>query len=187
MASQIEICNMAIVQVGGNRIDNIDDQAQVEAIACRDHYATALDAVLESSEWVFATARAAISPDLVPPSSAYTQSARFLLPADCVRVLEVNAHAHDWVREGSYIYASVDTLILRYIQRVVDTTRYPGTFVEALVVHLASRLAIPIAHSRELAGQLDDAFLKMVGFASNKDGMQTPTKPYMTFKTLNAR
>ena len=56
MPSEIQICNLAISWLGGQRITSFGDET-AEAILCYANYELARDAVLERIEWSFAIKR----------------------------------------------------------------------------------------------------------------------------------
>jgi hypothetical protein len=190
MTSQIDICNMAIGKVGGNRIDNIDEPSQVEAILCKDHYNTIVDSILESAEWSFAIKREVMSLDPSPPIFGY--SYRYKLPTSCIRLLqcsEDSAFAVDtpWAREGEYVLSESSTLYVRYIQHISDPMLYSGMFIEAVVLKLASALAIPLTGDKKLHEALMQAFENTRNDAANKDSLQGRTGEFQNYALINAR
>lgn len=189
MIDQVRICNMAIVLVGGNRIDSLDSD-QVEAIACLDQYDTSVFTVMEDAEWSFAMTRALLSPLSDAPAFGYGQ--QFRLPKGCLRVTQASDEPYfisglSWVREGNLVLADAEALYIRYIQKVEDPLLYSHQFVEAVVCKLASNLAIPLAASPKLKGQYEDEYqLKLAG-AVNKDNMQGVPSFFQNYQTINVR
>ena len=111
-ASQTQICNLALGWLGQTLLTSINDPGTAARL-CRDNFAGARDAVLEDHAWVFANARRKLSPDLIPPEFGFSQ--RFKIPADNIRILEVNEtdradNATTWAREGDYILANVELI-----------------------------------------------------------------------------
>lgn len=124
MTSETAICNMALLQLGGERITSLDDSSR-EAKLCQTFYETTRDAVLESGAWTFATDRAILVPDATPPSWGYAN--RFLLPSECLLVREVHDTSQDpaptiddWEVENGYLLIDVATVWIRYTLRVTD-------------------------------------------------------------------
>lgn len=96
MASEVDICNLALGHLGDNAtvasLEPPEGSAQAEH--CARFYPIARDALLELHDWNFATKRALLAQvDNLWSQWAYT----YLQPADCLRVIAVldkNA-AHD--------------------------------------------------------------------------------------------
>lgn len=79
MASKIEICNLAVQNLGGNYITSLSEGSEV-AIECNLRYDTARRALLGMHLWNFATRRAALNRDTSTP--AFNYSYQFTLPSD---------------------------------------------------------------------------------------------------------
>lgn len=190
MASQLEICNMAIVLVGGQRISDITDTEQAEAIVCNDNYETVIYATMEDAEWSFAMTRASLSPDVTSPDFGYEY--RFQKPTDCLRVIDASARVDfrdnlEWVVEGNYILTDAEAIYIRYIARISDTTLYSDQFVQAVVLKLAAALAIPIAGSVKLRDKYEEEAAAASAMGANKDGMQGVNTEFKNYQLINAR
>lgn len=191
-----KICNMAILHVGGNKISSINDDS-VEARICEVHYEQSRDKVLEDKDWTFATTRAEIAQNAVDPVFGYQSS--FTLPSDCIRVIEAWDSADDmlfrdrsnpleWEKEENNISAdSQGSLFIRYIKRIETASRFSAGFVDALSLHLAFKLAVPIAQSRSLQTDMMNLYLRSVKDAANADGMQGRSKRIRSSRLVNVR
>jgi hypothetical protein len=189
MATQIEICNMAILEVGGNRIDDIN-ATEIEAVLCKANYDTCRKAALEDAEWSFAIDRVALAPDALPP--AFGWGFQFTLPAGVLRVLKVAEdirfdYPTRWVREGNKILCDSGTIYVRFIKNVVDTLLFSDKFALAFSLLLASKLAIPIAHSTKIKVELIESYRLAIMEAANKDGMQGTNTTFQNHQYINAR
>lgn len=151
MASEVDICNLALARLGDSAtvasIDPPEGSAQAEH--CARFYPIARDSALESHAWGFALRRAvlaALSSDVWEWTCAYT------LPTDVVRVLAVlpltgasEAKSEPYSIEGDrVIRTNQEGASLRYVARITDTTLFSPLFVDALGWLLASHLAGPI-------------------------------------------
>lgn len=155
MASEVDICNLALGHLGDNAtvasLDPPEGSAQAEH--CARFYPIARDALLEMHAWKFATRRAALSQlavDSAPWQFAYAE------PADSLKVLAVQppgassdveseAFETESAADGAaLILTDTQDAVLRYIAHVSDTTVFSPLFVLALSWHLASMLAGPI-------------------------------------------
>lgn len=164
MSSEVDICNLALAHIG--------DEAQVVAIRpadgtvqadhCARFYPMARDLLLEMHPWTFATKRAQVA-EVENPSPDDWQYA-YALPSTCIRPLsallsgvpersfgnsDTDAGSFPYIVEASadgtpVLYTNVETAVLRYIDRVTDTTRFSPGFVAAFGRLLASYLSGPI-------------------------------------------
>lgn len=172
MASEVDICNLALAHLGDNAtvatLSPPDGSAQAEH--CARFYPMARDALLEMHTWDFTVSRVALA--LLSTNAtgwAYTYAA----PSNVLNLLAVldpaapddysaTVHSGSWYdAAGQYtpqpFQAEVDAATgadiiltnqvdatLRYSKRVTDTTRFSPLFVRALSWMLASELAGPV-------------------------------------------
>lgn len=173
MASEVDICNLALGHLGDNAtvasLDPPEGSAQAEH--CARFYPIARDSLLELHAWNFATRRvqlAELTNTWVQWDHAYAK------PADCIRMLAVippnvaddyttavgfspngvpmlgsTAVPQNYVVElnddlAEVILTDQEDAVLRYIARVTDTTKFSPLFVMTLAHHLASMLAGPV-------------------------------------------
>ena len=192
MASEVGICNQAILDVGGNPITSFQDDS-IEARVCRTSYADSRDHVLEDAAWSFAIGRSTLSPDALSPEFGY--SSRFKIPSDCLRVLQAYEEGNynmapnplQWEREGEYILADATSIQVRYIKRITDPNKFSPSFIKAMVYYMASVLAIPVQASRALQETKLAIYNQTVDSARTTDGMQGRTKIIRSSRLTNIR
>lgn len=169
MASDVEICNMALSHLGADAtvasIDPPEGSAQAEH--CARFFPIARDSLLEMPDaaWRFATRRAQLA-QLTCDWEAWDYA--YAIPADLLRVIAVmpSDADDDYVavsQTGSaelvtssvpqpytveinddgalVIYTDQENAIVRYTALVSDTARFSPLFVMALSWHLAGLLA----------------------------------------------
>jgi hypothetical protein len=156
MASEIDICNLALGHLGDNAtvasLDPPEGSAQAEH--CARFYPIARDTLLQSHGWNFATRRIQLAQLGIAPTGWYFAYAR---PTDALDVFDIQfPDTQDYGRPtqaficesdslgNEVIYTNVQNAICRYVARVDDTTRFSPLFVTALTWHLAGMLAGPI-------------------------------------------
>jgi hypothetical protein len=198
MASTVEIWNLAITDLGGSLVVDVL-QNSTEADLCRLNYPYALDFVLESRDWNFATKRIEIAESSeVEPVFGYDSS--FKIPGDALRVVEVwenkrsdtnsrfTTNNLQWAQEGEYISANTsDQIWVKYMEKVEDPNRFTSSFTSALSKYLAYRLAVPIASNRQLKADLLNEYELMLDLASVNDGVTGRTKILRSNVLMNAR
>jgi hypothetical protein len=164
MASDVDICNLALSRLGERaNVSAIDPpEGSPEAEHCARFYPIARDGLLEAHPWTFAVKRSVDPPALFirAPDGRFAHA----LPAGALRIIDIlSGEAHrdfhngfraesrsvDFERETtkdgvSVVLTRQEYVVIRYIARVVDTGAYSPLFVDALSWLLASHLAGPI-------------------------------------------
>ncbi len=164
MASNTDICNMALSHIGvGREISNLDTDSSQEAQSCRRFYTQALQATLRDFEWPFATNYITLALVTNNPTTEWLFAYQY--PSDCLhfrRVLScltaqygnpyfsgngldtrqsrvpyiiVNAAT------GAQIYCNQDLAQAEYKAEVDNTAIYPPDFVIALSFRIAMYIA----------------------------------------------
>lgn len=111
--TKLSISNASLLELGRAQIAAMDEQSEEASIAAAV-FDGLLDEEIARYPWSFATARATLTATGTAP--AFGWSYQFLLPPDCLRVIEeVNGEAYKI--EGRRILADSASLEIRYIQR----------------------------------------------------------------------
>lgn len=155
MASEIEICNLALSHLGDSAtvasIDPPEGSAQAEH--CAIFYPVARDALLEMHNWKFSTRRATLS---LLTADSWSWSYAYAKPANAMKLLAVlpagagsDADGEEYEMESAddgaqLILTNTALASARYIAFVADTTTFSPLFTLALSYQLASMLAGPI-------------------------------------------
>lgn len=166
MASEVDICNLALAHLGDEAtvasIEPPEGSAQAEH--CARFYPIARDALLEMHPWKFATRRAMLAPQA---TAAWNWAYAYAEPAGAVRLLAVLAadapaqaetqpfEAQATDTGAPVILTNLPSASLLYVSRITDTTKFSPLFVDALGWLLASHLAGPI-----LKGEAGSAMAK---------------------------
>jgi hypothetical protein len=162
MASDIDICNLALARLGDSAtVASIaPPEGSVQAEHCARFYPLARNALLEMHTWGFATRR--IRParlEHAPPGWLYA----FALPSDLLRAVDVKpchppmpegflpecgflppVSRPEWSVEDGKLLTNIEDFTLIYTVLPRDASGFPPLFVEALSWLLASQLAGPL-------------------------------------------
>lgn len=160
MASAVDICNLALANLGDvadiTSLDPPEGSAQAER--CAQFYQLAVSTLLEGHDWGFATVREALVP--------YAQNDRnnwrfaYAMPARCIRVIDLSDHPfpqrppefakkhYDYeiglnASGQKCLYTNLENAVIRYIADVGEHL-FPANFVMALSWKLAGMLAGPL-------------------------------------------
>lgn len=172
MASQVDICNLALSHLGDDAtVTSIDPpEGSTQAEFCKRYLPIAIDNALSVHHWSFSTIRD------TPPQldSGFAQWLyAYAVPANTITVISVmhkdatDDYATPFRNEGMGIYTpqpfSKESLpdgspvvytnqaeaLIRYTIRVDDPTRYSPLFTTAVSYLLASYLAGPMIKGKE--------------------------------------
>lgn len=151
MASEVQICNLALLEFGELQITSLNDNTK-EGRACKVLYPLLRDELLYAHPWNFALKRADITPE-VSTSPAFEYDYAYTLPADCLRVWEFYTDSSttepQWEVENGLLLTNEDSEIyIRYISQVTEPGRFNPAFVACLGKKLGAALAAKLAGDR---------------------------------------
>lgn len=166
MASEVEICNLALGRVGVSQTITSLSEPSAEAVACNRFYALTRDTVLRGFPWPFATTFVALGLVKEDPNTDWQYSYRY--PSDCIRFRRIvppggrpsTAVSSDArlvadaipspdsipYRIASdttarLIYTDQDDAVAEYTRKVTDSEFYDAEFVSVLAWRLAAEIA----------------------------------------------
>jgi hypothetical protein len=155
MASEVQICNMALGHIGAAAEIQSLSEATEEAKYSNLYYNDIRDSVLRQHPWNFATTYVVLA-DLGSPPTGWDY--RYRYPVDCHRALNIVKAAKtdpeiefDVGSDGSsgrVILTDQATATLRYTAKVTDPNAFDALFIHALSWALAVHLAEPITSSQ---------------------------------------
>lgn len=174
MASQLGICNAALSEIAADDISDINE-VSLSAKYCRLHYPAVMAELLSWTDWDWAIRRVTLAAQVNDRLGEWLY--RYAKPADMAEAIRVLPAVDEQVLSlpvvgpypfpiwdqlgklpfaiaGGSIYTNVFTAILEYQVNAVEPAVIDGHTERAVVLELASRLAMPIKKSRELKGDL---------------------------------
>lgn len=193
MASKIEICNMALANLGAALINQLTEGSP-EARYCRLNFDHARDAVLRDHPWNFAARRESLALlSTTPRGFAYA----YQYPTDCVRALsiwksiptadpipfEVQAKSGG----GKQINTDEADAVLEYTARVTEEGQYDDSFVDALAWRLAAAIAMPLTKSLPIMQAMMTVYENRMAQAAAMDGQEGRKDPEYTSSWIQAR
>ena len=154
MASEVDICNIALYRVGAERISSLSDNNK-RAKICNDIYSFERDLLLREHPWNFATKRVSLAKTANTPEFGY--DSEFQLPSDYVRVIDTeygDFETFEYRVEGDKFLCDENSVKIEYVYQVTNTSLYDAKFTEALSLRIASRLAYSMVNSSTLQQQI---------------------------------
>lgn len=178
MASKIDICNLALLKLGADKIASIDTPNSTNEETCQLFYPIVLKKVLEQRDWSFMMRRVILSTPVAPgPSWGYTYG--HAIPSDAERIIDVRENSYEntpssfqWRVEGKNITSDSDTIYVRYISNDISTLDLSSTFVMAIATDLAAQICIAVTENRNLKNDLMVEADMLLTDAATADGMQ---------------
>lgn len=160
MASQVEIINNALVEIGEATITSVN-QATRAARAANRVWDNVRRGMLKRYRWNFAKGRVTLAPDVDKPAFGYTN--QFTVPDDFIQLIGIYDANEDqrqltttkqaYAHEGQKILWDGTALSIVYVKDITDTALFDPAFEDALVYKLAMRLAYDLSTG---TGKLED-------------------------------
>lgn len=144
--SVVQICNMALTQVGESTITSLADDNK-RARLCDSRYTDVRDSVLRAHPWGSATKRAGLS--LLVSTPAYGYDNEFQLPTDWLRIVQPELRDVEFKIEGRKLLTNESEFNCTYIYRLEDVTEMDPLLRAAIAARLAAELGLPLARSAE--------------------------------------
>lgn len=182
MASVVEICNMALSQLGNATIQSLDE-ASNEAKYCKLHYAQARQAALSAHAWNFAVKRAYLAQVSGFEDDYYEYA--YTKPSKCLRVLKILPETLDnpneFVVHEKNILCNVEDAQAEYISDIEDVNSFDALFIDALVYKLAERIAIPLTGQVDAKTSFQQLYMQALGIARSHDSTERRESKKETF------
>lgn len=151
MASEVQICNLALSHLGNRgRIASISPvDGSAESDYCASFFALARNEMLEMADWTFARKRVELAL-ITGPTTTWLYT--YALPSDCMvprRILtdtslNMEEDGEQYNIEGIYLFSNKQNAVLVYTRPITDAGTFSPSFVTAMGYLLASYLAGPI-------------------------------------------
>jgi len=152
MASDVEICNLAISHLGtGKEIANLENEKTEESIVCRRFFNTARDATLRDFPWPFATKVLALALIEKDPTTEWAFSYQY--PTDCLKMRKILSGIRNDDRQSrvssqrankdnkEVIFTDQENAVLEYTLRVTNAELFQPDFILALSFRIAGYIA----------------------------------------------
>ncbi len=182
--SETAIANSALVKVGGNRIVALTDNTR-EALLLREQYTKVLEDLLRSHPWNFAIVRANLVALTTVPAWGFSKE--FQVPADCLRILEIDAQDFEWMREGDTVRTDSTSVGALYISNAIQPGQFDACFSEAFATKLAADVCYAISQSVSLTEALEKKFRDRLREARSFDAQEGGTRQVYAREWLNSR
>ena len=185
MSSVVQICNIALSNLGEAKIAALTDENE-RARQCNLRYEDCRDAVLRSHPWNAAVTRAALAANVTAPAWGFAK--KFALPADCLRVLDIEAFYQSYKVEGRFVFTDATAVNLLYIAKVTDPTQFDSLLLHAVAMKLASEIAEALTGRAELRDRMLSKYLQILAEARGVDSQErSQAGEFLADGFINAR
>ncbi len=177
MATEVQICNLALTSVGANTIVSLGDNTN-EARLCTIYYPLYRDYLLRLHPWNFAQIRASLAQLSSGPAFGFDFA--YQLPTDSCRVTETDLSVTDeWRVEGKTLVCNQDAVNIVYTKLVVDSSQFDNLFTITLGLLLAWKLSKVLTGKQNFTKSLHEEYQEHLNIARTVDGMEgTPAVVY---------
>lgn len=174
MSVDTDICNSALIKLGSERINNLDENNK-RARLCKEQYPKIKKRVLRGHNWTCAIKRATL-PKL-STTLAFGEENVFQKPLDCLRVVSSNSDNPHKI-EGDKILSLDDELNLSYITENTPEDHFDVCLREALACALAADLCYSINQSSNMKQSLLQEYEYWIGEARSFNSMEITPDNY---------
>ena len=185
MASEVDICNIALNNLGASNITALTEDSKPGRL-CNQRYEFVRDTVFRAHPWNCLIRRVELAQDSDTPAFGFTY--QYTLPADpyCLRGLTLwtgtttaDEAAYDdggtmFKIEGRKLLTNVSTAKIIYLARVTDPNEYDSLLIETISARLAAELCYAITGSAAMLAPMIatyEAKLKEARFVDAGEGM----------------
>ena len=175
-ATDLSICNNALVQLGNEPLLNLTDTTKKAVRLCVQFYDQTVEEVLRAYNWNCATVRDTLTVDETAPAWGF--NFRYALPADCLRVIGFSSASVNWKIENGYILADSDGGEISYIKSITAADM-DALLRSAVSARLAAYLAFPLTNSATVAKAMFDLYKEKLADAHTMDAFENGTGEHL--------
>lgn len=168
MATEVSICSNALILIGEEEITSLSEETR-EAQLCNALYGTTRDTLLQSHPWRFSLGQASLARLSATPEYDYKYA--YQLPADMLRLIDVEANAIKWDIFENRIYTDATEVKVIYQFRP-GPEKFPAYFVNALQLQMATALAVSLSEDESKSDLFERRANRATRMARNIDSQQ---------------
>ena len=169
MASEVDICNLALNEVGESSIIDLSEDSKAGRL-CNQFYALTRDMILRSHPWNFAIKRVELAQ--LTDSPVFEYDNLFQLPSDCLKVLKTDDEFDIFKIEGRQLLSNNAIVKILYTSRVEDTTQFDSLFIETLYLTIAGKVVFNLSDNNALSTTLFAKAEAKMKQAKSMDGQE---------------
>lgn len=194
MASVIEICNLALGNLGKEDISSLSE-ASNGARACKKWYDICVGSTLEAYPWRFARATQAMGQVVNTMTDKWRYA--YALPNEAIRLWDVVPDQTDTWDSSAYVdfedlaketpkprafdiengvvFCNLSPAYAKFIRKVTDPTKYTPLFIDALSWALSARIAIAMTGDPKMLSTAVQMAQQAIRLAASTHANHVPT------------
>ena len=176
MASNVEICNLALTMIGCDKIAALTDDNS-RARACNAVFEMVRDNLLVEHPWNFAIKRADLARLAEVTESNWDYF--YQLPTDYIRVIKMTYDDYEFAIEDGKLATDEESVTIQYIYRVTNPGSFSKSFSYALSFSIALHICYTLSHDLNLLGLLQKQWPLVLANAKATDSQEGTTQELM--------
>ena len=184
MASEVDICNIGLAEIGEDTIISLTEDSKAGRL-CNLIFDDTRDAVLREHPWNFAIKRVELA--LLTTTPEFEFDFEHQLPADNLRVMKTDDDLTPFRIEGGKLLSNNDTVMIEYIARITDTTKFDSLFVETFAVRIGAKLSLNLSDNNTLTQLMEQKYRDRLKQAKSMDGQEGTPRSIEADTWLNVR
>ncbi len=156
MSTKTDVCNHALALCGQAPQQSFDPSVKhVSVRRCNEYWERARRKAMSKYRWRNLITQVALAESPTAPLFGYTKS--YLLPADCLRPLNLQYKDQQWSRRGSVIHTNYAGAKLEYIRDTQNLGELDEYTLDVMGYTLADYIVVPLLgpeKGRKLAREL---------------------------------
>lgn len=171
MASEVGICNAALINLGEDTIISLDEDTKAARL-CSQRYAPIRDAELRTARWNFAIERVQLAQLTTTPAWEYLYE--YSLPSDYLKLVETDLDdvKEPYAIEGNKVRTNSSEVYIRYVRQVTDPNEFDSAFIEALAARISVMLAKPLTDSETVLAAMKELYKDAIQEARTADAQE---------------
>lgn len=179
MTTNTQLANRALAHIGEMAISDIEDTESKAARTCNEFIQSVIDETLREHRWNCAIARVTLSELETPPNHGFDHA--YQLPADFMRLLEVNGEQYDGsdeffeIEEGGRLLSHESVAEIRYVKRItVDA--FDPLLAKTVAAALAAEICIPMTLNVQMREQCEALKQRAISRAQKIDAIEVGSR-----------
>lgn len=168
MASQLDICNSALIKLGGMPLTDLNDGSK-EGTLLGARYAFARDYVLREHPWKCAIKRVGLVPllamPLSDPNSLRQWQYAVQFPSDFIRLVLTDDDKLCFQVEGNTFLTNEQTIVIRYVWQVNNPLILDSHLAETIAWYLAQDISMSLIQNTAVSDRMSKQYLQFLSKA----------------------
>lgn len=182
MSNPITICNKALLQIGADTIESLEDMT-VESEACAAFYEDIVEDILTQRKWSFATEPLTLA--RLNISGQYNFQYAYQLPVDSIFVYNLEQLGKYKIASGK-LFTDNAKVTIEYTTRTPEN-QWPSYFSNIVQYRLAAELAPAITGNTSRSQLMEQKFRTALGRGISLDGQSHTTQAIRQYSFLSCR